>query len=133
MSRALCGCKFWHDLNNSQKLHLQRPHRLCVKTMQSIDRCTRSCVALNRLGIPNLETDIAKRKCSLFGQICRLNPHYTVKRVFLHRLTSHFFFNDIEYGFIVDSLNIISDLGLEDYVLTFLNTGNFPSKFEWKK
>ena len=68
----------------------------------------------------DLESEIAKRKCAMFGQLCRLDPHYTVKRLFLHRLASHFFFNDILYGFVVDTLKIISDLGLEGYVLTFL-------------
>ena len=58
-------------------------------------------------------------------QLCRLDPCYTDKRLFLHRLSSHFFFNDILYGFVEDKLKIISDLGLEDYVLTFLNTGDF--------
>ena len=66
-------------------------------------------------------------------QLCRLDPCYTDKRLFLHRLSSHFFFNDILYGFVEDKLKIISDLGLEDYVLTFLNTGDFHSKFVWKK
>ena len=83
--------------------------------------------------MPDLESEIAKRKCAMFGQLCRLDPRYTVKRLFLHRLTSHFVFNDILYGFVVDTLKIISDLGLEGYVLTFLNTGDFPSKYVWKK
>ena len=82
--------------------------------------------------MPDLESEIAKRKCSLFGQLCRLDPRYTVKRLFIHRLPSHFFFNDILYGFVVDTLKIISDLGLDYYVLTFLYTGDFPSKFVWK-
>ena len=100
--------------------------------MQGIDRCTRSCVALNLIGMPDLESEIAKRKGAMFGQLCRLDPRYTVMRLFLHRLTSHFFFNDILYGFVVDTLKIISDLGLEGYVLTFLNNGDFPSKYVWK-
>ena len=83
--------------------------------------------------MPHLESEIAKRKCAMFGQLCRLDPRYTVTRLFLHRLTSHFFFNDILYGFVVDTLKIISDLGLEGYVLTFLNTGDFPSKYVWEK
>ena len=70
MPRGLYGCEFWQDLSNSQLLHLERSHRLCVKTMQGIDRCTRSCVALNLIGMPDLESEIAKRKCAMFGQLC---------------------------------------------------------------
>ena len=132
LPRALYGCEFWHDLSESQRPHLERSHRLCV---QGIDQCTRSCVALNLLGIPNLESEIMKKKCTLFGQICRLDPYCTVKRIFLHRLTSHYFFNDVKYGFIVDTLRIIiiTDLGLERCIVNFLNTRVFPSKYFWKK
>ena len=108
----------------------------CIKTMQGIDQRTRSCVALKLLQvleIPNLESEIMKKKCTLFGQICRLDPYYTVKRIFLHSLTSHYFFNDVKYGFIVDTLRIITDLGLEGCIVNFLNTGVFPSKYVWKK
>ena len=109
LPRALYGCEFWHDLSESQRLHLERSHRLCVKTMQGIDQRTRSCVALNLLGIPNLESEIMKKKCTLFGQTCRLDPYYSVKRIVLHRLTSHYFLNDVKYGFIVDTLRIITE------------------------
>ena len=62
-----------------------------------------------------------------------LDPRYTAKRLFLHRLKSHFLFNDILYGFVVDTLKIISDLGLEGYVLTFLNTGGLShTRFNMK-
>ena len=30
MSRGLYGCEFWQDLSNSQLLHLESSHRLCV-------------------------------------------------------------------------------------------------------
>ena len=82
--------------------------------------------------MPDLESDLANRMCAMFGQLCRLDPRYTAKRLFLHKLTSYFFYNDILYLFIVDKLKIISDLGLEGCVLTFLNAGDFPSKYVWK-
>ena len=56
-----------------------------------------------------------------------------MKRIFLHRLTSHYFFNDVKYGFIVETLTIITDLGLEGCIVNFLNTGVFPGKYVWKK
>ena len=74
----------------------------------------------------NLKSEIAKRKCSLFGQLYRLDPRYTVKRLFLQRLSLISF--SMTYGFVVDTLKLISDFGLECYVLTFLNTVAFLSK-----
>ena len=83
--------------------------------MQGIDRCTRSCVALKyhwnaRLRIRNSETKV-------FTVWSTMSTRSTLRGK--DRLTFHFFFNDILYGFVVDTLKIISDLGLEYYVLTY--------------
>ena len=75
----------------------------------------------------NLKSEIAKRKCSLFGQLYRLDPPYTVKRLFLQRLS--LISLSMTYGFVVDTLKLISDFGLECYVLTFLNTVDFLGKY----
>ena len=78
------GCEFWHDISNSDLLLLERSHRFCVKSIQNIDRGTRSCVALSLLGSRSLEKDIQKRKLILCGQLCRLDPFYTIKRIFIY-------------------------------------------------
>ena len=132
LPRALYGCEFWHDISNSDLLSLERSHRFCVKSIQNIDRCTRSCVALSLLGSRSLEKDIQKRKLILFGQLCRLDPFYTVKRIFIYRLIAQVYFNDLTHGFVIDSLNIISKFNLMHMVRDFISLGHFPGKYSWK-
>ena len=132
LPRALYGCEFWHDISNSDLLLLERSHRFCVKSIQNIDRCTRSCVALSLLGSRSLEKDIQKRKLILFGQLCRLDPFYTVKRIFIYRLIAQVYFNDLTHGFVIDSLNIISKFNLMHMVRDFISLGQFPGKYSWK-
>ena len=79
--------------------------RFCVKSIQNIDRCTRSCVALSLLGSRSLDKDIQKRKLILFGQLCRLDPFYTVKRIFIYRLIAQVYFN-LTHGFVLGSLSL---------------------------
>ncbi|MEW8545933.1 MAG: reverse transcriptase family protein, partial [Candidatus Thiodiazotropha sp.] len=133
LPKALYGCEFWQNIANSDLLKVERSHRLCIKTMQSIWRNTRTCVALSLIGSRSIELEIKKKKCSLFGQFCRLDPYFTAKRLFLHRLTSHYYFYDLKYGFVMDAILALIDLGLEHIVSEYRNSGMFPSKFAWKK
>ena len=62
LPRALYGCEFWHNMTHDEVLMLERSHRLCVKSMQGLDRYTRSCVALSLIGSCPLEQEIRKKK-----------------------------------------------------------------------
>lgn len=101
--------------------------------MQSIGQNTRTCVALSLIGSRSIELKIKKEKCTLFGQFCRLDPYFTAKRLFLHRLTSQYYFYDLKYGFVIDAIEILMSVGLEHIVTEYRNSGMFPSKFYWKK
>ena len=132
LPRALYGCEFWHNMTHDEVLMLERSHRLCVKSMQGLDRYTRSCVALSLIGSCPLEQEIRKKKMILFGQLSRLDPYYTFKRLFMYRVVSMHYFNDITYGFVLDALNIIAGLDLNHVMTEFINIGIFPSKYSWK-
>ena len=81
---------------------LERSHRLCLKIMQEIGRYTRTYAALSLIGSRSVRYEIDKRKTSLFGQLCRLEPHCAVKRLFMIRLMDHYLYNKLKAGFIVD-------------------------------
>ena len=53
---------------------LECSHRLCVKSMQGLDRYT----ALSLVSSCPLEQEIRKKKMILCGQLSRLDPYYTV-------------------------------------------------------
>ena len=60
--RALYGCELWSKMSQTDILLLERSHRLCIKTMQNMDRNTRTCVALSLFGASSLNYVIHKRK-----------------------------------------------------------------------
>ncbi|MCG7874961.1 MAG: reverse transcriptase family protein, partial [Candidatus Thiodiazotropha endolucinida] len=133
LPKALYGCEFWSNMSLTDSLLLERSHRLCLKTLQGIDRTTRTCVALSMIGSVNLQYEILKRKATLFGQLCRLNPHFAVKRLFLYRVTSNYFFKDLRYGFILDIFRFLEDNNIEQILVEYINSGVFPSKYTWKR
>ena len=102
LPRALYGSELWSNLSQNDIMLLERSHRLCIKTMQNMDLNTRTCVALSSIGIMSLNYMTVKRKLTLFGQLCRLDTSYAAKRLFLYRLSSHYLYNSIEFGFIPD-------------------------------
>ena len=133
LPRALYRCELWSNLSQSDSLLLERSHRLCIKTMQNMDRNTRTCVALSLFGTSSLHYVIHKRKLTLFGQLCRLDTFYAAKQFFLFRITSQFLFEDITCGFISDIFQLLKDYDL-DYVLNdFMNSGKFLTKYSWKR
>lgn len=50
-------------------LLLERSHRLCLKTIQEIDRKTRTRVALGLIGSSDLKYEIEKRKATFFWAV----------------------------------------------------------------
>ena len=56
--------------------------------MQSLNMHTRTDIAIGLLAMFPLEVEIDIRKLVLFGQLCRLNPYFWVKTMFLNRMTS---------------------------------------------
>ena len=132
LPKALYGCELWCSLRQSDILALERSHRLCLKTIQGVSRSTRTCVALSLIGSTSLEYEVQKRKGILFGQLCRLDTFFAVKRLFLYRLASKLIFNDTKYGFVHDVCQLLSKHELEHLIVDFMNTGNFPTKQTWK-
>ena len=49
-------------------------------------------------------------KPSLLGQLCILDPHFVVKRLFLHRLSNQYLFHQLRTGVIVDVFRILDEM-----------------------
>ena len=47
LPKALYGCELWSNLSESTMTLLERSHRLCLKTIQNINRYTKTSVALS--------------------------------------------------------------------------------------
>ena len=133
LPRALYGSELWSNLSQNDIMLLERSHRLCIKTMQNMDRNTRTCVALSSIGIMSLNYMIVKRKLTLIGQLCRLDTSYAAKRLFLNKLSSHYLYSSIEFRFIPDIYKLIREYDLENVLMDYMSSGVFMSKYSWQK
>ena len=126
------------NFTNSEKLILERAHRLCIKRMQSLGMYTRTDTVLTLIGIFPLEIEIDFRKLTLFGQFCRANTCTWMKREFLFRLLSYVNCREnVQQGFIPDVLNLFEKYQLMHIVHTYVSnvksSSKFPSKFDWNR
>ena len=62
LPKALYACELWSNLHSTHLVSLERAHRFCVKFMQFLPKSTSTDVALSRLGINSIETEIDYRK-----------------------------------------------------------------------
>ena len=58
LPKALYGSELWTNLSETSNTVLERSHRLCLKTLQNIDRRTKNSIALSLVGSTNLQCEI---------------------------------------------------------------------------
>lgn len=133
LPKALYGCELWSDLHDDEILTLEIAHRFCLKIIQGLPKRCRSDIVLTSIGMIPIEAEIDKRKLIFLGQLCRLNNNSIVKRLFNYRLCYYFNFCSKVRGFIPDIHRICGKYGVGDVLLKYCRTGEFPSKFVWKR
>ena len=84
------------------------------------------------ISIKSIESEIDRRKLTFLGQLCNLPIEYFVKRLFLNRLYSYKQSPSTVTVFLPDIYRICYKYGLSNYIETFSNCGEFPSKWSWK-
>jgi len=133
-SKALYGCELWNNLNQTELLSLERAHRFICKTLQGLPFRTRSDKCSSLLGWYSIETYINISKLLFFGRLCRLKSSALPRQILVTRLMEYIYKCVKEQlGFIPDILQIAIKYRLDNFILTFLQTGTFPSKIYWTK
>ena len=133
LTKALYGCELWSNMSQTYMLLFGRSHRLCVKTMQGIGRYTRTCATVYLLGSLNVQHEIETRKMLLLGQLCRLDTHFAVKRLFLLMLINHYVFQQLRTCFILNVFRILEDNDLVYELSKYITSGTFQSRHSFKK
>ena len=114
-------------------LTLEQAQRKCVRFMQGIPCRTRSDIALGMTGCRLIESEIDYRKLSFFGQLCNLDVGYLVKKIFIDRLVRYNVSPYKKRGFIPDIYKLLCKYQIENHYRSYLNTGIFPSTYQWKR
>ena len=114
-------------------LKLERAHRFCIKYIQSVSKYTKTYIALSMLGCLPIEAEINKRKLIFLGQLCRLDPKFHAKRVFVNRIYDFKNNPSKVEGFVADIHTICKKYDIGMYLDNFIESSHFPSKTVWKK
>ena len=86
------------------------------------------------VGLRPITSEIDKKKLLFFEKLCNFSHDILVKKIFLFRLFTYL--NDKQdksFGYVKDIFSILHKYSLEQYLTSYLETGIFPSKTEWKK
>lgn len=114
-------------------LQVERAHRFCIKYIQELPTFTRTDICLSLIGSRPTEFETDKRKLSFLGQLCNLNSTHISKTISCYRLVSYYTAKRVQTGFIPEIIRLLQTYNLEKVLLQYLDTGQFPSKFAWKK
>ena len=93
--KALYGCELWDKVTQSDILKLEKAHRFCLKSVQSIPKRSRTVITLSLLGAKPIEYEIDKRKLIFLGQLCRHSVDHLSRDIFDFRLVK--FVNNSEW------------------------------------
>ena len=94
---------------------------------------TSGSAARRFVGLWSFEGEIDKRKLLSFRRLIHAREQCIHHRVFIIRLTGWKWNANKITGFIPDIVRILRKYSLWEYLDNYLQTGNFPSKSEWKK
>ncbi len=94
---------------------------------------TSGSAARGLLGLWSIGAEIDKRKLLFLRRLICASEHCIHRRVFLIRLIRWKWNPDEITGFIPDLIGILRKYSLWEYIDNFLQSGDFPSKSEWKK
>jgi hypothetical protein len=85
------------------------------------------------LGIQPLQSEIEKRKSSFFGKLSNMETDLLPKQAFTARLFEYLSNSqNTKFGYIKDISLIIQKYSLQNFMDTYIRTGNFPRKNIWK-
>jgi len=133
LPKALYGSEPWCNVSAKDLSKLHKAHIFCIKHIQGLRVSTSTDFSLVTVNSVPLETMVDYNKLKFFGQLCRLCPRLLVKDIFHNRLIRFNNFDQQSIGFIPDVCRIEQTYDLTDYIVTYIMSAAFPTKFQWKK
>ena len=131
-TKALYGCELWSSLTQSETEMLERSHKFACKTLQGLPKRTRSDKCTSLLGWFSIECYIDKCKLLFFGRICRLKSNALPRRIMVTRLFEFKYrCTKTQLGFIPDVYRLAHKYDMTEHLVTFMDSGKFPSKKAW--
>ena len=128
----LYGAELW-ILNQTRLLKLDKVQNIFVRVCLGLLGGTSGSAARGLLGLWSIGAEIDKRKLLFLRRLICASEYCLHRRVFMIRLIRWKWNPDEITAFIPDLIGILRKYSLWEYMDNFLQSGDFPSKSEWKK
>ncbi len=132
LPKMLYGAELW-ILNQTRLLKLEKVQNIFVRVCLGLLGGTSGSAARGLLGLWSIGAEIDKRKLLFLRRLICASEYCLHRRVFMIRLIRWKWNPDEITGFIPDLIGILRKYSLWEYMDNFLQSGDFPSKSEWKK
>jgi len=131
LPKMLYGAELWR-LNRMKLSKLEKVQNTFLRVCLGLLGGTSGSAARGFVGLWTIEAEINKRKLLFLRRLIHAGELCIHRRVFMIRLTRWKWNPNKITGFIPDVVSILKKYSLWGYLDSYLQTGNFPSKFEWK-
>ena len=130
---VLYGCELWNGIKPKDIRCLETFQHFIVKHIQGFPKRTRSDMCESMTNLERLPILVEKRKLMFLYKLCEMKAQSLTKQIFIYRLFQYF--GDTsrkQHGFIPDVTNILSKYSLLNFLNSYMFTGCFPTKLQWK-
>lgn len=134
LPKMLYACHLWWNLSQTDMDDLERVNRLAAKRAQGLCATTKSEAALGSLGLWTVQGLIDKQKLFFLQKLICSPVSFIHKQLFVKRLCR--FFNQVvgrNEGFVANIVEILQKYDLQHYLMTYMDTGEFPKESVWKR
>ena len=132
LPKMLYGAELW-TLNRMKLSTLEKVQNTFLRVCLGLLGGTSGSAARGFVGLWSIEAEVDKRKLLFLRRLIHASEQCIHHRVFIIRLTRWKWNPNKITGFLPDIVRILKKYSLLEYLDYYLQTGNFPSKSEWKR
>ena len=130
-TKALYGRELW-ILSKPELLLLERAQRFIAKSIQGLERRTRTDMCNGLLGWASIEGYIDMKKLLYIGNICRQDNQLLPRRIIVTRLLMFNANGQNQIGLKPEFMRILNKYKLTQHISNFVDTGEFVCKATWQ-
>jgi hypothetical protein len=129
----LYGAEVWSAQTITELDLLNRAGAFAAKRLQGLAPTTATAGALGTVGLWSITGFIDKKKLLFLGTLCRSSPSQLHKKIFVYRLFSFIYYNELSsVGYVADIVEVLGKYELYHYLEDYIKTGMFPNKRSWR-
>ena len=129
LKTSLYGCELLYDIKGQQLVQLENTQRYFARTILGLDKRSPSESTIANLGLWTMIGYIDKCKLQYLGSLCNISCNNLIKHIFC-ACVAYLPWKSTVCG---DLLSVLDKYNLKEYLRTYVDSGKFPPKHQWKR